>query len=222
MATSRQIKAYAQEHGISNAEAKAHFIEQAKEKMSTVIDRGFKHSDMFDSKGYPQLVDVLENIYDDNQEAAHDLVGGLAMDCIKNIDFLADNADRGINTKMSENVATDLDGNVIFEIDPFFVDVRGAGADMALTALKSFVKDWQKGKRCLLPGLSMADNTIQTTFTHMTKSMWGDAIEMQIARLKMPTGKYTTSIKFNIVPSHVYKSYKQTLATDQTTFPEVA
>ena len=222
MATSKQIKAYAKEHNCSNSEAKAYFIEQAKEKMSTVIDRGFKHSDMFDSKGHPQLIDVLEAIYDDNQQAAHDLVGGLAMDCIKNMDFLAENAENGINTKMAEIAAHDLDGNVIYEVDPCFVDVRNAGADFALMALKSFVKDWQKGKRCLLPGLSMANNTIQTTFTHMTKSMWGDPIEMQIARLKMPNGKYTTNISFNVVPNNVYKSYKQTLATDETTFPEMA
>jgi len=37
MATSREIRAYAKEHNCSNAEAKVHFIEQAKEKMSQTI-----------------------------------------------------------------------------------------------------------------------------------------------------------------------------------------
>jgi hypothetical protein len=64
MATSKQIRAYAKEHNCSNAEAKVHFIEQAKEKMSQVVDKGFKHNDMFESKGHPQLIDILEGIYD--------------------------------------------------------------------------------------------------------------------------------------------------------------
>lgn len=222
MATSKQIKGYAKEHNCSNAEAKVHFIEQAKEKMSQVVDRGFKHNDMFESKGRPQLIDILESIYDDNPEAAHDLIGGFAMDCVKQIDFLSDNADRNINTKMSENVAHDEDGNIQFEIDPYFVDIRGAGKAQALNVFNSFIKDWQKGKKCLMPGLMFIEDTISTSFTYMIKPLLGDAMEMSIHRLKMPNGKYTTNISVNPVPAHIYKGYKHTLATGEASFPEMA
>jgi len=210
MATSKQIRAYAKEHNCSNAEAKVHFIEQAKEKMSQVVDKGFKHNDMFESKGHPQLIDILESIYDDNPKAAHDLIGGFAMDCVKQIDFLSDNADRNINTKMSENVAHDEDGNIQFEIDPYFVDIRGAGKSSALKVFKSFIADWQRGKTVLKPGLMMGDNGISISFTYMVKTICHDPMEMSIHRLKMPNGKTTTNISVNRVPMHVYNQYKMT------------
>tara|TARA_R110001606_G_scaffold338098_1_gene486180 strand:- start:218 stop:892 length:675 start_codon:yes stop_codon:yes gene_type:complete len=224
MATSAQIKAYANENNCSNAEARFHFIESAKENMSQVIDNGFKHNDMFDSKGNPQLVEILEAIYDDNQQMAHDLIGGFAMDCVKQIDFLEDNASRNINTKMSDNVAHDDEGVVQFELDPYFVDIRGAGRRLALKVFNSYINDWKKGKRCLMPGLMFIENTISTSFTHMFKPVIGDAMEMSIHKLKMPNGKYTTNISINPVPSHVYKGYMETIKTGKDVFlsPETA
>jgi len=194
---------------------------KAKSRFPQSIDRRFNPKDMFDSKGHPQLLEILETVHDDNPQMAYDLIGGFAMDCVKQIDFLEDNASHNITTKMSENVAHDEDGNVQFEIDPYFVDIRDSGRTLALKVFNSYIKDWENGKRCLLPGLMFVGNALTTSFTHMFKPLIGDPMEMSIHKLKMPNGKYTTKISINPVPTHVYKGYKKTLATGVDSFNTV-
>ena len=212
MATSKQIKGYAKANNCSTAEATFHFVELAKKSMPQgKIDRRRNKKDLFDSKGHPRLIDVLKEIYDDNQQTAHSLVGGLLMDCIQKIDFLEDNANRGNNTHLSENAAHDLNGNLLFQIDPFFVDIRHCGKDLALMAFNSYINDWKKGKRCLLPTVSLINGSIEVTFAHMLKGPFGETIVLSIQKLKMPNGKYTTNI--GIAPEHanLYKEFKNTI-----------
>ena len=118
--------------------------------------------------------------------------------------------DLNINTKMSENVAHDEDGNIHLEIDPYFVDIRDAGKSSALKVFKSFIATWQRGKICLKPGVSIINNSVSISFTYMVKTICKDPMEMSIHRLKMPNGKTTTNVSVNPVPMHVYNQYKMT------------
>tara|TARA_Y100001973_G_scaffold106535_1_gene185109 strand:- start:1893 stop:2531 length:639 start_codon:yes stop_codon:yes gene_type:complete len=142
-----------------------------------------------------QEFDLLWNILDEQPQKAYSIFAGTVSDCLANIEYLHQSADKGINTHMRENVVSNpVTGEELFKVADMFIDNRGTSIEQTRTLFKNYLSDWVAGEAVIKPAVKMSLNGMEYLMNYYTR-VDGISLCIQIGKIKTPGGAIKTNIK---------------------------